>query len=130
VNSHNAYRDGRIHVCERLCETCVFRPGNLMHLESGRLAGMVSDAKANESAIICHSTLYQDGVDNAVCRGFYDRHLTQPLQIAQRLGLVEFDRVVPETAAASPTGRGRSSSPTQIATRPTDMVFRCTSDVL
>jgi hypothetical protein len=114
VSSHNAYRDGTIHVCERLCDTCVFRPGNLMHLESGRLAGTVSDAKANESAIICHSTLYQAGVDNAVCRGFYDRHPTQPLQIAQRFDLVEFDQVVPDdTAAASPTkGRGRSPRPT------------------
>jgi hypothetical protein len=58
-----------------------------MHLNPGRLAEMVSDAKANESAIICHSTL---GKDNAVCRGFFDRHPTQPLQIASRLGFVEF----------------------------------------
>lgn len=63
-----------------------------MRPEPGRLAAMVAEAKADESAIICDSTLYHEDIDNAVCRGFYDRHLTQPLQIAERLGLVEFDR--------------------------------------
>lgn len=91
MNRHNAYRDGKVHVCRQLCETCVFRPDNLMRLEPGRLVAMVAETKANESAIICHSTLYRDHVDNAVCRGFYDRHPTQPLQIAERLGLIEFD---------------------------------------
>jgi hypothetical protein len=46
---------------------------------------MVDSARAEESAIICHKTL--DG-DNAVCRGFFDRYPTQPLQIAERLGLI------------------------------------------
>ena len=92
MSPHNAYRDGKIHVCDRPCDTCVFRSGNLMRLEPGRLAAMVAEAKADESAIICHSTLYHDVIDNAVCRGFSDRHPTQPLQIAERLGLIEFDR--------------------------------------
>lgn len=87
----NSFRGGKVHVCAQLCSTCVFRPGNLMHLEPGRLAAMVAEAKANESAIICHSTLYRAGADNAICRGFYDRHPTQPLQIAERLGLIELD---------------------------------------
>jgi hypothetical protein len=95
VNRLNAYRDGKVHVCQDLCATCVFRPGNLMHLEPGRLAALVAQARANESAIICHTTLADDGTGNAACRGFYDRHLTQPLQIAQRLGLVSFDPVDP-----------------------------------
>jgi len=90
VSRHNAYRDGKIHVCEQLCATCVFRPGNLMRLQPGRLALMVAEAKANDSAIICHSTLYREDNDNAVCRGFYDRHHTAPLQLAERMGLIEF----------------------------------------
>ncbi len=61
-----------------------------MRLEPGRLAGMVADAKAADSAIICHSTLYEPNVHNAVCRGFFDRYPTAPLQIAERLGLVEW----------------------------------------
>lgn len=47
---------------------------------------MVKDATKNESAIICHSTLTGD---NAVCRGFFDKHPTAPLQIAERLGFIE-----------------------------------------
>lgn len=89
----NSYRDGRVHVCREMCPTCIFRPGNLMQLRSGRVRGMVEEARANESAIVCHSTLHQSGVDNAVCRGFFDRYPTQPLQIAERLGLVTFVEV-------------------------------------
>jgi hypothetical protein len=104
VDRHNAFRGGAVHVCEQLCDSCVFRPGNLMYLEPGCLAGMVADAKANESAIICHSTLYRERVDNAVCRGFFDRHPTQPLQVAERLGLVLFDRVPQDpTSGGVPT---------------------------
>jgi len=43
---------------------------------------MVKEAKANESAITCHSTLYRDDVDPSVCRGFFDRHPTIPLRLA------------------------------------------------
>lgn len=85
---HNAYRDGKVHVCAEMCSTCVFRPGNLMQLQSGRVRGMVEEAKRNGSAIVCHQTLYR-GVDNALCRGFCDRYPTAPVQIAYRLGLVE-----------------------------------------
>ena len=88
--SHNAYRNGKVHVCRSMCPTCIFRPGNKMHLHPGRVEQMVSDATANESAIICHDTLYGDGPQaNAVCRGFFDRHKTSALQIAERLGVVE-----------------------------------------
>jgi hypothetical protein len=61
-----------------------------MNLTEGRLEGMVADAVKDNSAIICHSTL--DG-DNAVCRGFFDAHKTQPLQIAERLGMIELQAV-------------------------------------
>lgn len=96
----NVYRNGRIYVCREMCATCVFRPGNVMRLERGRLAGMVRDATSSESTIVCHSTLYQEGVDNAVCFGFFDRHATQPLQVAQRLGIIEF--VDPNPAKGAP----------------------------
>ncbi len=85
--SHDAYRDGRVHVCAEMCATCIFRPGNLMHAPAGKVREMVDEARADESAIICHSTLQGS---NAVCRGFFDRYSTLPLQIAERLGLVLF----------------------------------------
>lgn len=82
---HNVYRDGHVHVQAELCSTCIFRPGNLMQLRSGRVRGMVDEARENDSAIVCHQTL--DG-DSSVCRGFFDRFPTQPLQLAERLGMV------------------------------------------
>lgn len=81
----NVYRDGKIYVCAEMCSTCIFRKGNLMQLKSGRVRGMVDDARKDQSTIVCHKTL--DG-DNAACRGFFDRFPTQPLQIAERLGLI------------------------------------------
>ena len=88
MSRHNVYRNGRVHVCQRMCPTCIFRPGNLMQLRSGRVRGMIDDARRDEGCIPCHSHLYT-GRD-AVCRGFFDRYPTQPLQLAERLGLVTF----------------------------------------
>lgn len=79
--------DGYVRVCAEMCPTCIFRPGNVMHLQPGRVRQMVDQAKNSESAIICHHSL--DKRLGAVCRGFYDRYPTQPLQIAQRLGRVK-----------------------------------------
>lgn len=85
--SHNVWRDGRIHVRAEMCPTCVFRPGNLMDLMPGRLRGMIDEARRNEGCIPCHKHL-NTGAD-AVCRGFFDRYPTAPLQIAERLGLIQ-----------------------------------------
>lgn len=82
------YSDGRIHVMAEMCPTCVFRPGNLMGLVPGRLAGMVAEAKRGDSAITCHSTLYGQSEQEAVCRGFFDRHATVPLRLAAVMDLV------------------------------------------
>jgi hypothetical protein len=87
---HNIFRDGKVHVCERMCSTCIFRPGNLMNLRTGRVDSMVTEAVKNDSTIVCHATL--DG-DNAACRGFFEQHKTAPLQIAERLGYIEFQEV-------------------------------------
>jgi len=59
-----------------------------MHLERGRVAGMVRDAQRNDSAIICHATLGTKA--NAVCRGFFDRYSTLPLRLAQVIGNLVF----------------------------------------
>lgn len=60
-----------------------------MDLQPGVVAGMVKAAQADDTAIICHSTL--NTKQQAVCRGFFDRCKTTPLQLAERLGVIEFD---------------------------------------
>ncbi|WP_232344279.1 hypothetical protein [Actinoplanes awajinensis] len=80
----------------QMCDTCIFRPGNRMHLGEGRLRDLVSQTLAEQSYIVCHSTLpgmAPDGVKPAVCRGFFDRYSTQALQLIGRL--FGFDDVDP-----------------------------------
>ncbi len=77
----------------RQCSTCIFRPGNPMHLDEGRLKDMVRVAA--RTYVICHDTLpYADhpGVGPAICRGFYDRYNTNALQVIRLLfGFQECD---------------------------------------
>jgi hypothetical protein len=71
-----------------------------MRLGPGRVKGMVRQAMKAESCIPCHETLSGDG---AVCRGFFDRYKTQPLQIAERLNFIKF--VAPPEAGVG-VGKG------------------------
>lgn len=88
--SRKVYRDGKVHVLSAMCSTCIFRPGNLMQLREGRVDQMVRDATRNQSCIPCHSTL---SGKQSVCYGFFKLHATAPLQIAERMGLVEMDKL-------------------------------------
>ncbi|WP_250008778.1 hypothetical protein [Actinoplanes sp. M2I2] len=89
----------RTRLLARMCDTCIFRPGNLMQLSAGRLAELVRETRAAESYIVCHSTLPDTaapGVRPAICRGFADRYDTQTLQI---IGLLfGFDEIEPPAA--------------------------------
>lgn len=61
----------------RKCETCIFRPGNRMHLNDGARDDIVCAALDNDSWIVCHSTLPGTGNpvgSQAICRGFWDVH--------------------------------------------------------
>ncbi|MBM0274006.1 hypothetical protein JM949_00275 [Micromonospora sp. STR1s_6] len=88
----------------RKCDTCIFRPGNLMHLSEGRLRDLVAEARRDEGFVICHETLpgyRRPGVKPAICRGFADRYSTQTLQVIERLfGFLEVD---PPEKDATPT---------------------------
>lgn len=90
------WRDGTVHVLADRCSTCVFRPGNLMSLQPGRLAQLARDNIAADSALTCHQTLpYATDYDAppAVCRGFYDAYADQtlPLRLARAMDLITID---------------------------------------
>lgn len=72
MSRFNVYANGRVHVLEDRCSTCIFRPGNLMHLDSGRLRELVQSTVdgGDGSTIVCHQTL--DADQNAVCRGWLE----------------------------------------------------------
>jgi len=82
--------NGRVYVRRRQCKTCIFRPGNLMHLDEGRVEEMVEGATRNESCIPCHHHLHQGEAIEPVCRGFYDRHATKPILVAEAIGILEW----------------------------------------
>lgn len=90
------YRDGRVHVVADKCATCIYRPGNLMFLEPGRVKDLADSARADDTTITCHSTLPDvtggPGAE-AVCRGYYDAHADEvtPLRLAAAMDLLTFD---------------------------------------
>ncbi len=88
--SRGVYRDGQVYVMARLCDTCIFRPGNLMQLEPGRVESIVAECEKHQACIPCHKTTFAQTKGEAVCRGFFELHATAPLQIADRLGYVKF----------------------------------------
>lgn len=79
-----------LRVCASMCATCIFRPGNLMELRSGRVRGMVNEAVERDGFIPCHKTL--DG-ERAVCRGFYDAYGDRTLacRFGVIVGVIEVD---------------------------------------
>lgn len=95
---HPVVRDDGVHVLNDMCATCVFRPGNLMHLVPGRLKGMIRGAIADQSCIPCHSTIRRDDVQPAICHGFYARYASQivALRLARCLGSIIYDAPPPQ----------------------------------
>jgi hypothetical protein len=70
------------------CTTCVFRPGNLMHLPPGRLQDLIDHNREAGAGLTCHQTLSYSGTgaERAFCHGFHDAYPdTQVFQIAERL---------------------------------------------
>jgi hypothetical protein len=94
---HDVFRDGKVHVMAEQCWTCIFRPGNLMRLNSGRVREMVDEANEEQGAIVCHSTL-QAGVGNAVCKGYFDRNhgVNRTLLMARAMGVIEWQDCPPK----------------------------------
>lgn len=95
MSYHPVYRGGKVHVLAEKCASCIFRSvndGRIKGLAPGRVAGMVVEARNNESVIPCHLTIYTDEVKPAVCRGYFDLPIKPAaLQIAERLNLIEWD---------------------------------------
>lgn len=75
-----------LHVMRVQCSTCIFRPGNPMHLNPGRVAGMTRATDRDDTNVICHQTLEQ--AVGAFCRGSVDRRPGQMVRIAGRLGAI------------------------------------------
>jgi hypothetical protein len=74
-------------VYEEACEQCLLSKDRIV--PGTRAADIIKECKAEGSYFVCHkSSLYGDG--KTCCRAFYDQVDTQIIQIANRLGVVEF----------------------------------------
>lgn len=105
---HDVYDErSRMRMCAAECSTCIFRPGNLMHLRPGALRTLVGEARAANTVIVCHSTiapLAPAGTAPAACRGFTDRYSTNAVRVMGRIGgIVE---VEPPTIHLGEPNRG------------------------
>jgi hypothetical protein len=82
--------DNRVRVMVEKCDTCIFRPGNLMTLNPGRVADMTRSTDLNDTNVTCHKTL---GTPlGAFCAGSVARQPGQLVRIAERLnGIVKVD---------------------------------------
>ena len=108
---------GKTRLLSRQCDTCVFRPGNPMHLSEGGLRDLVARTLAQDSYVICHDTLphylYPD-THPAICRGFADRYTTQALRLITQLwGFTEVDPPTdpePHTHTPPPTDTATGGS--------------------
>jgi hypothetical protein len=104
---------GKTRRLSRQCPTCIFHPGNPMHLEPGALKDLIDSALAQDSYVVCHETLpgmAPPGYAPAVCRGFHDRYTTGSLRVIARLwGFVDVDP--PSTAAGTHTVEARLDDP-------------------
>lgn len=83
------YVGGVVRVMDKLCPTCIFRPGNPMQLNEGRVEDMVAECLATDGTIVCHDTLDKDL--QAICRGFYIRYADRNwlLRLANFLRIIE-----------------------------------------
>jgi hypothetical protein len=87
---------GVVRLCDDLCSTCVFRPGNLMNLGPGRVKEMTDSALADEGHIVCHSTLGTE--EPAICAGYANLPAAKERSLALRMiafGLAVVKRIKP-----------------------------------
>lgn len=94
-------RRGKLRFMKEKCSTCIFRPGNKMTLDPGRVASMLAAVRADDSYIPCHKTL-GTGLPSAICKGGDDAHEGQIARIGRRIGAdvyVTEEEVLAEIAA-------------------------------
>ena len=105
------YRDDRVHVMREKCTTCVFRPGNLMHLNPGRLQDMAAQVQESGVPFSCHQTLsysapkYKEHYDGmALCRGAVDAYGDESVVIRMAYAMDVVEEVEPYPGPAEDAG--------------------------
>ena len=85
----NVASRGVVRVMAERCATCIFRPGNLMSLQPGRVKDMV-EGIGDVGCIPCHETMERE--EQSICRGQFDAARTYPIRLAVGLGQIEWTK--------------------------------------
>ena len=95
MSKTNVFRDNKIHVCRRMCSTCIFTDHSPVSVE--RRDQMAHDASEQDGCIPCHHTIHNnDERGEAVCRGFYNLGSSVPIRLATAMKLIEWVNDIPE----------------------------------
>jgi len=79
------------HVMRKMCETCIFHPGNRMDLRAGRLKELIRETDKDDTNVICHQSkgLLGKVKIKVWCKGSVDRRPGQAVRVTQRLGILK-----------------------------------------
>jgi hypothetical protein len=78
------FHDGFVHVCRAMCSTCIYRPGNLVHLDEGRRETITAAALKADTAVTTLGTEHP-----AVCKGFAEKYATFPIRLAHAMNKIK-----------------------------------------
>jgi hypothetical protein len=80
--------DNRPRLLRERCSSCIMRsPGDgQIDVPAETIRLLIAEALDAEAFVICHSTIYRDDVEPAICRGFADTYSTNHLRIIRRIG--------------------------------------------
>lgn len=94
----------KVRLLRSKCSTCIYRPGNKMHLQEGRVEEMTERNVQDGSWVTCHKTLpwgENPEFGEAICRGFYDVHGHRSLGVRMARVMTGFEEVTPPGETSS-----------------------------
>lgn len=75
---------GKLLVCAKRCDQCLLSQAKIV--SDDRRAQVLEECRRTGRYFLCHKSTRA-----VVCRGFFDTEPNQVCQVADRLGLVQFD---------------------------------------
>lgn len=80
---------GLLKVADKQCKQCLFGKDKIVSEE--RMHEVLAQCKAKDDHFLCH--LGTINGEKVVCRGFYQKHTSQLIRIAERLNMVEIVKI-------------------------------------
>ncbi|AEH21824.1 VHS1011 protein [Vibrio phage 1] len=78
-----------LKVAKKCCGQCLFSSKRIV--SEKRKEDIIAGCEKRDTYFVCHKATINK--ENVVCRGFYEKHTSQQIRIAQRLGVIDFVEV-------------------------------------